>query len=198
VLHLVPNSDKGAKVKIKTMSAALILAAMVGATAVPATAATMMTTGTIQVWVTPNVANINSPVSKIIITGVIGDWGTGTIITKNGTPNDNGDYVKIALQKGGFEVNSIALNKKTNNAPALEQNNATCTVVFGGTGPVTLFNGTGAYTGITGTLQITERFAGIGPRFTSGAKKGQCNPNSNLPPVAFYGSITGTGKVSFG
>jgi hypothetical protein len=185
--------------KFKTMSVALILATAVCVTAVPATAATMMTTGTIQVWVTPNAVNINSPVSKIVVTGVIGDYGTATTINKNGTPNDNGNYVKIALQHGGFEVNSVALNQKTNNAPPLMENGTTCSVVFGGTGPVTLFNGTGMYAGITGTIQITEKFAGIGPRFTSGAKKGQCNTSdNNAPPVAFYGSITGTGKVSFG
>jgi hypothetical protein len=45
---------------------------------------------------------------------------------------------------------------------------------------------------------MTERFAGIGARYTSDAKKGQCNMNNNVMPVAFYGSITGTGKVSFG
>ena len=182
----------------RTMSAALIVAAAIGATAVPATATTMTTTGTVQVWVTPNLANINSPVSKIVITGVIGDYGTATTINKNGTADDNGNYVKIALQHGGFEVNSVALNKKTNTAPPIMENVATCSVVFGGTGPVTLFNGTGTYAGITGTIIITEKFAGVGPWYTSGAKKGQCNTNSNTPPVAFYGSITGTGKVSFG
>ena len=66
----------------------------------------MTTTGTVQVWVTPNPTNINSPVSKIVITGVIGDYGTATSINKNGTVDDNGNYVKIALQQGGFEVNS--------------------------------------------------------------------------------------------
>jgi hypothetical protein len=185
--------------KFKTMSVALILGTSVCVTSVPATAATMMTTGTIQVWVTPNAVNINSPVSKIVVTGVIGDYGTATSINKNGTPNDNGNYVKVALQHGGFEVNSVALNQKTNNAPPLMQNSTTCSVVFGGTGPVTLFNGTGMYAGMTGTIQITEKFAGIGARFTSGAKKGQCNTSdNNAPPVAFYGSITGAGKVSFG
>ncbi len=179
----------------KTMSAALILAAALGATAVPATAATMTTTGTVQVWVTPT--SVNGATSKIVITGVIGDYGTATTINKAGTPNPNGNYVKIALQKGGFEVNSVALNKKTNTAPPLMENMATCSVVFGATGPTTLFNGTGAYTGITGTIIITEKFAGVGPWYTSGAKKGQCNTTSNMPPVGFYGSITGTGKVSF-
>ena len=182
----------------KTMTSAFILAAAIGATAVPAEAASMTTTGTIQVWVTPNSTNINSPVSNIVITGVIGDFGTATSINKNGTVDDNGNYVRIALKQGGFEVNSVILNKITNAAPPLMSNATTCSVVFGGVGPITLFNGTGAYAGITGTLHMTERFAGIGARYTSGAKKGQCNMNNNVPPVAFYGSITGTGKVSFG
>ncbi len=71
----------------KTMSAGLILAGAVGLTAAPATAATMMTTGTVQVWVTPNTTNVNSAVDKIVLTGVIGDYGTATNINKNGTVN---------------------------------------------------------------------------------------------------------------
>ena len=182
----------------KTMTSAFILVAAIGATAVPAEAATMATTGTVQVWVTPNSTNINSPVSNIVVTGVIGDYGTATSINKDGTVDDNGNYVKIALKQGGFKVNSVILNKITDAAPPLMSNATTCSVVFGGIGPVTLFDGTGAYAGITGTLHMTERFAGIGARYTSGAKKGQCNMNNNVAPVAFYGSITGTGKVSFG
>jgi hypothetical protein len=185
-------------VKFKTISAALVLATALGVMAVPAGATTMMTTGTIQVWVTPNTTNPNSPVSKIVVTGVIGDWGTATSVNKDGAPTNNGNYEKIVLQHGGFTANSVALNQKTNNAPPIMANSTTCSVVFGGTGPVTLFKGTGAYAGITGTIIVTEKFAGIGARYTSGAKKGQCNMSNNSEPVAFYGSITGTGKVSFG
>ena len=180
------------------MSAALILAAAIGATAVPAAAATMMTTGTVQVWVTPNTTNANSAVDKILLTGVIGDYGTATTINKNGTVDDNGNYAKVALQHGGFEVNLTTLNKVTNNTPPIMSNATNCSVVFGGSGPITLFNGTGAYAGITGTIHMTEKFAGIGAKYTSGAKKGQCNMSNNSEPLAFSGSITGTGKVSFG
>lgn len=182
----------------KTVAAAVILAAALGATAVPATASTMMTTGTVEVWVTPNTSNANSAVSKIILTGVIGDYGTSTNTNKAGTPNSNGNYAKIVLQHGGFVVNLTTLNKITNNAPPIEQNITTCSVVFGGSGPVTLSDGTGAYVGITGTIHITQKFAGIGARYTSGPKKGQCNMSNNSEPVAFAGSITGSGKVSFG
>ncbi len=182
----------------KTMSAALILAAAVGLTAAPATAATMMTTGTVQVWVTPNFTNANSAVDKIILTGVIGDYGTSTNINKNGTVNSNGNYAKVALQHGGFEVNLTTLNKLTDNSPPLMANSTNCSVVFGGSGPVTLSDGTGAYVGITGTIHITQKFAGIGAKYTSGPKKGQCNMSNNAAPLAFSGAITGTGKVSFG
>ena len=95
--------------------------------------------------------------------GVIEDYGTATTIDKNGKVDDNGDYVNVVLKHGGFEVNSVELNKITNAAPPIMANATTCSVEFGGSGPVTLFNGTGMYTGISGTLHVTEKFAGVGP-----------------------------------
>jgi hypothetical protein len=151
--------------------------------------------GTTQVFATPT--SSNSAVANIVVTGAIGDYGTATTIDKNGKVDSNGDYVKVALQKGGFEINSTTLNQKVNALPPVEQNSTTCSVVFGGTGPVTLFGGSGAYVGISGTLQVTETFAGIGPRYSSGPKKGQCNTSSNAAPLAFFASITATGTVAF-
>ena len=69
--------------------------------------------------------NVNSAVDKIILTGVIGDYGTSTNINKNGTVNSNGNYAKVALQHGGFEVNLTTLNKVTDNAPPLMANSTT-------------------------------------------------------------------------
>jgi hypothetical protein len=175
---------------------AVAAAAAAGLLAVPAAATPTTptpTAGTIEIWVTPG----NGAVAKILVTGAIGDYGTATTIDKNGKVDDNGDYVNVALKHGGFEVNSVELNKVTNAAPPMMANTTTCSVEFGGSGPVTLFNGTGMYAGITGTLHITERFAGVGPRYTSGPKKGQCNMSNNSQPLAFWGSITGAGKVSF-
>ena len=76
-------------------------------------------------------------------------------------------------------------------------NKTTCTFDFTGTGPVTLFNGTGLYKGISGTLRITITFAGVGPVYSTGAHKGQCNFSNNAPLVAQYGSIMGKGAVKF-
>jgi hypothetical protein len=136
-------------------------------------------------------------VDKIILTGVIGDHGTGTSINKDGTVNANGEYVKVALQKGGFEVNAVAFNTQLQKLQP-SQNAATCTAWGTGTGPVTLLDGTGTYAGISGTVTVATSFAEIGPRYATGPKKGQCNMSNNAQPVAeFMGDITGAGTVSF-
>ena len=59
---------------------------------------------------------------------------------------------------------------------------------------MTLFDGTGAYAGIGGTVPMATSFAEIGPRFATGPKKGQCNMSNNAEPVSqFMGDITGSG-----
>jgi len=63
--------------------------------------------------------------------------------------------------------------------------------------PVTLLDGTGLYRGITGTLRVTITEAFILPVYATGKNKGQCNESQNAQPVAGYGSIMGTGTVSF-
>jgi hypothetical protein len=134
----------------------------------------------------------------IVIAGAIGDYGKTLNMTKSGKPDSNGNYVKITLQKGTFEVDSTAFNKKTAKAPPTIQNKATCSFAFSASGQVTLFNGTGLYKGISGTVTITVDFVGDGPRFATGAKKGQCNTSNNAKSVAQRGWISGKGTVKFG
>jgi hypothetical protein len=167
--------------------AAVVLAASAGASR------TMQSGGTIGVYATPGMG----AAGKIVITGAIGDHGSATTIDKSGKVNSNGDYVKIVLEHGGFEVNAVALNRKANAAPPTTNSSATCSFSFAVSAPVTLFNGTGLYAGISGVAHVTETFAGIGPRLTSGPKKGQCNPSNTAPPVAFFASVIGTGTVTF-
>ena len=173
---------------------AVIAAGLTSLVMVPfAGAATMPAGGAIKVWV----ASPGATVSRIVFTGAIGDYGTATSINKDGKADKNGDYVKIALKDGRFEVNAVALNKKTNNAPPTSLNKTTCSAYFSGSGPVTLFNGSGAYKGISGTIKITEVFAFVGPRYTAGAKKGQCNLSNSAQPVAVYSTLTGSGTVKY-
>ena len=63
----------------------------------------------------------NGPAGTIIITGAIGDYGKTLSIDRNGKTDTNGNYVKITLHKGTFEVNSTVLNAKTNHAQPIVQ-----------------------------------------------------------------------------
>jgi hypothetical protein len=162
-----------------------------GAVAATASASTSPSGGTVRVWVTPG----KGAVDQILLTGVIADHGSATSVNKNGTINKNGQYVRVVLTHGAFKVNAVSFNQALNKvAPSSDK--ATCTFWGGGSGNVTLFDGTGAYAGITGTVKMTTSFAAILPRYTSGAKKGQCNGNG-APSAQFDGALTGVGKVSF-
>jgi hypothetical protein len=88
-----------------------------------------------------------------------------------------------------------ALFKKLNAArPAF--NTSTCSGAFTVSAPMPLGSGTGAYTGIRGSLNVHVTFAFVSPRFKSGKHKGQCNGRAN--PLAQMGAISGAGRVSFG
>ena len=138
------------------------------------------------------------PGGTIVIVGAIGDHGTTLQTNKAGKPDPNGNYVKISLQKGTFEVDSTALNATTAKLPPKILNNTTCSMLFTGTAPVKLYNGTGLYQGLKGTATITVSFGGISPFYTSGTHKGQCNTSHNAKPIAQWASITGPGAVTFG
>ncbi len=186
------------KLRIVKATAGLVLLAGVLGPAVPAFAAgtsTMPTGGLVKVFVTPKGAN--SEHGTILIVGAIGDWGTTLNVNANGTPDPNGNYAKVTLQKGAFEVNLTSLNALSNKVqPTFYA--GSCSAVFSIKGPIGLSDGTGAYQGISGTLTITETFAFILPRFASGAHAGQCNASNSAQPVAQHGDITGSGTVGFG
>lgn len=170
--------------------------ALAGALLSVATAANTASTpagGPIQLQATAS----DSPYGTIVVAGAIGDYGKTRSMDKNGKTNANGNFVEITLQKGSFEVDSTALNKKTANTPPTVNDKTTCSFGFTGSGPVKLFNGTGLYKGISGTATITIAFVGVGPRYTSGTKKGQCNPSNSAKPLASSGTISGRGTVRF-
>jgi len=133
---------------------------------------------------------------KIVLAGAIGDWGKVASIDKNGKPAENGNFVMVTLKKGTFEIDATAINKKMANPRPQVQSGVTCSVSASGSGPVKFFNGTGLYKGIAGTANLTMTFTGVGPRYQSGAKKGQCEQD-NGQPLAMLGSVTGRGTVRF-
>ena len=138
----------------------------------------------------------NGTGGRILFVGAIGDSGKLLTINKSGKADANGNYVKVTLKNGTFVLNKTGLDNVTNNAQPTFFSN-TCSAVLKGTGPVTLSQGTGDYTGISGTLTTTLTFAEIGPRNTSGSKKGQCNTSNNAQPVGEVGYATANGTVSY-
>jgi uncharacterized membrane protein len=176
--------------KSKIVAAAIVGTVLLGGgtAAFASSSASTPAGGTVRIFV--NVDTKSQTVMPIVITGAIGDYGTATSITKSGKVDANGNYVKIALKKGSFEVNSAALNAKANNAPGTFTG-TTCSFSATVTGAVTLFNGSGLYKGISGAPKITENFGGVLPRLANGT----CNANAN--PLAQGGSLTGVGKVKF-
>jgi hypothetical protein len=133
----------------------------------------------------------------VVFVGAIGDYGKATNVSKNGKPNPNGNFVKMKLQKGTFMIDVTAVNQSMNsNAPPQVESKATCSAAFTGGGQVTFLNGTGLYKGISGTANVTVTFGGVGSRYKSGPKKGQCKQGEPSPRASF-GFVTGQGTVTF-
>ena len=148
--------------------------------------------GKIKVFVT----SVTPTKNKVLITGAIGDYGTGVSTDKNGKVDPNGAFQKVTLKQGAFVVDARALNRALSHQQP-QVNRATCSLVFSGSGTGTLGTGSGLYLGIAGKLTITVTFAQIAPRIKSGARKGQCNFAQNVQPLSSYQSITGAGRVTF-
>ena len=165
-----------------------------GTSAVGAGAASTPKGGSVHVLVEPTGSGAGG---KILFTGAIGDQGTTINVDQNGKPDPNGNYAKVTLSNGTFEVNLTTLLAKTRSQnPPVDK--ATCSASISATAPITVLNGTGLYAGITGTLHATERGGFIGPRYTSGNKQGQCNLSNSAQPVGLMILVYGTGTVHFG
>ncbi len=120
--------------------------------------------------------------NQIIITGAIAARGEtsnvseniGMVTTPNGTFKVNLRELRHAMGTGG-------LNQKT------------CSGAFTSTAPITLFDGTGAYKNIKGTIKLTTTFAAIFSKTDNGA----CNAGPTATPLSALSFFQGQGKVSF-
>ena len=149
----------------------------VGASAAPHTA--RLTGGVEHLYIASTCANCNN--SPIIFTGAFTDYGMTT-----GAANSSKGGAK--LKKGTISV-SLAGVKQT----GFTMSQANCWFKYTAGGPIVIKSGTGAYTGISGTIQFTQSAVGIGTRLKSGA----CNESNNAPDAATITSGSGTGTVKF-
>jgi hypothetical protein len=156
-------------------------AATSGATARPG--------GVINVFVTPNGSGLSG---KVLITGVIGDYGTTLKVSSAGKSDKKGTDAELVLKKGTILVNLTQLKTALQHPPPTKVNTANCsaTIIVGA--PVSIVRGTKAYTGIAGTLSFSETEAFILPL----TKRGRCNTNATKP-IAESVSVSGSGMVRF-
>lgn len=170
----------------KTMTGAALIAATAcaacgGSPARAADTASTSTSGQIKLFVN----TFSNGTGDIIVTGAIGDYGTTAA---------DGNYLKVTLHHGAFELNVAKLiAKEGGSAPTVDP--ATCSGVSSVTAPAPALDGKGTYRGIAGTVNVTETIAFILPRYASGPHKNQCDDNTQ--PIDAYSPITGSGKVKF-
>lgn len=128
--------------------------------------------------------------------GAVGDHGLSVAATPQGKPSKKGNtgYRLFTLERDSILLNTKQLESdvNNNNAPPTTQNRHHVLLHLRGHPPATIIRVTKAYAGISGTINVTVSFAGTGPKL----KNGQCNQNAS--PIATYGSVAGTGTVSFG
>jgi hypothetical protein len=150
-----------------------------------ASAATMpQKGGAIEVFVTPSeTANGGG---TILIVGAIADHGRTSKAKAKGIGT-------ATMTKGTLDLDLSKLNAAANNASPSMMNNTTCSFAFRSSAPVTIVSGTGAYAGAHGTVLIHEVFSLILPRLANG----KCNEANSAVPVAQYGSVEGSGTISF-
>ncbi len=102
----------------------------------------------------------------------------------------------MVLSKGSFTVDdSKGATRESTLFAHLSSlvNPATCALSVSYTASATLTGGTGAYRGITGTVQVSTTDAGVFPRLVSG----KCNLANNATPIGFVSLGQGSGRVSF-
>jgi hypothetical protein len=124
-------------------------------------------------------------VGTVILTGAVADHGKDhQSVAGGGTIN------KLVLSKGSFEVN---IGELGNTLRGLPVDPKTCSSDGSATAPVPIVEGTGtgAYRGISGTIETTATEAFILRRL----ENGECNTNATQYPGVLLAN--GSGTVSY-
>jgi len=141
--------------------AALTLGACASAASPPArqASASAAPTATDTAHLTDYAANTDGPKSTVILTGAIGDYGRATSIHPDGTADPgHTSQLELTLTRGTFRIIIGGLHAKLVNAFGQFPANArTCsgTVTAAAAAPIVAGSGTGAYTHVSGSFNLT-------------------------------------------
>ena len=124
-------------------------------------------------------ATANNPIIPVAWRGLV--TAHGVFSTNGGPPPKKGQRHTFTTSAGNLTVVVTAkpTNTQRSNAKACHFSFATYVAfaVLGG-------RSTGRFAGSTGPGAVQVRFAGFGPRYKSGPKKGKCNMSSSAPELA--------------
>ena len=177
---------------VKVLLGGVMLGGALFATATALATSAPMKGGAVQVWVTPSLSGNGG--GKVMITGALADYGTGENTNAVGTAETKGTYKRLVLKYGTIFINLTKFAAANRNANPTMYNKSDCSAVIDINAPAAIVSGTGDYTGITGSITLTAKYAFILPK----TKKGTCNESNSANPIDQYGVVTGSGTVKFG
>jgi hypothetical protein len=137
-------------------------------------------------------ALVNAPIIPLRLRGLV---NTRSVVNLGGSGPRKGDVKTFRTPRGNLAV--MVTSKPQNNQSL---NNKTCRFSFTTVLTLKVVSGksTGAFAGASGPGAVQVSFAANAPRFTSGPKKGQCNPNGRPHTkgavASFLGSLVLTVK----
>jgi hypothetical protein len=135
-------------------------------------------------------SNFSSKVSTpVVVAGAIGDFGHLVSTDRNGHPDADGSFLVAKLSRGTIDLDGRQVLKAIH--PEGAPNMTTCSVTIGGSGPMPITGGTGAYQGIHGTLRATGQAAVVALR----NHQGKCAEGGR--PAAMLGGVEVSGNVTF-
>ena len=177
------------RITIAGLSIGTAAAATIVAVAVSGSAGAAGHSGTVYAYGTPG---LNGPDGSIIVAGAVGDYGPTTKADRNGQVDPHGKYSLLELKNGTILLDGSALAAKIQAGSATAQVDPVSCSLHGSVSAVSpIVTGTGAYAGITGSMDVTFTIAELAARTPSGA----CDTNAD--PVDAYATISGTGVVHF-
>jgi hypothetical protein len=157
-----------------------------GALAAFAATSAASPSGAIHIYETSNQGPRAS--GTVVITGAVNDAGVG-YATGNVTAGG-----KMMLSNGSIkDVPSHTFISREQDLFGAAVNPPGCAVERTITGPVKIVGGTGAYAGITGTVNATYTVAAVLPKLKNGA----CNTAHHARPIGVAIFIKASGNVSF-
>lgn len=127
-----------------------------------------------------------SPSQDVVITGAFADAGTLQITGPQNTLALSRGTIVLDMSAGG-KAETALFNHLTSIT-----NPKTCGVDGSYTAPVKFVSGTGAYSGITGSVDVTTTEIGVLPK----SPDGSCNFSTNVAPIGFLSVAAGTGNTS--